>query len=650
MKFLFIIFLIVCSFSFSITVRVGIYDNPPQVFLSDGRPAGLYIELLEKAAKENGWKLDYVFATFPEHLENLKNGKIDVLVSIAYTQERAQIYDYNNEALLLNWGVLCVDEKFDYRDITDLINQTVAISKGDVYGQAFLKELQIYSVKVELLEVSDYPDVFRAIREKRAVGGVVSRIYASQNYKRFGVKITGTIFSPVELRFAFPKGSPLNETLIPVLDKLLRTLKSDAQAYSALLARYLGMEKQVVPRWLATFFLVSGISAVGFASWTMSLRALVKLRTRQLVKANEELKELHEEALAQNQEISALNEQLRATCVQLESTMKKFTDITWLLSNISADVPREEFYEKFLLAVQKLSPDCQVLLLQNNVCLFVKEDSIRKVSLSRCIDLSEGVIEEVPEELRRIGEKSFNKALCAGIDDNALKLIFLHTTEQRPDSELVKGLASILNLYTRLKRHEETLVSLSEGIAEAFLKALEFHEQYTAKHSETVRNYALKMARKLNLSQRETQLIGCAAMIHDLGKLAIPRTILNKPEKLSPEEFELVKQHPIVASEIVKRIKGLEDLATIIRHHHEKWDGTGYPDRLAEGSIPLGARIICIADAFEAMTSDRPYRKALSVERAVEELTKNAGKQFDPNLVKIFLEILVEEGVIEVEV
>ena len=144
MKFLFIIFLIVCSFSFSITVRVGIYDNPPQVFLSDGRPAGLYIELLEKAAKENGWKLDYVFATFPEHLENLKNGKIDVLVSIAYTQERAQIYDYNNEALLLNWGVLCVDEKFDYRDITDLINQTVAISKGDVYGQAFLKELQIY--------------------------------------------------------------------------------------------------------------------------------------------------------------------------------------------------------------------------------------------------------------------------------------------------------------------------------------------------------------------------------------------------------------------------------------------------------------------------------------------------------------------------
>lgn len=647
MKFLSVVVLIVCSFSFAITVRVGIYDNPPQVFLSDGRTSGLYIEVLEKVAKENSWNLDYVFCTFPDHLENLKNGKIDVLVSIAYTQERARIYDYNNEALLLNWSALCVDEEFDYKDITDLNNKTVAVSKSDVYGQAFLRELQKYSVKAELIEVPDYPNVFRAIKEKRAIGGVVSRIHALQNYKKFDVKITGTIFSPVELGFAFPKDSPLNETLIPAIDKFLRTLKSDAQAYSALLARYLGMEKQVFPRWLTILFLVSGVTAVGFASRMMSLRALVRLRTRQLVKANEELKELHEEALEQNQEILTLNEKLRATCVQLENTMKKFTDITWLLSNISADAPREEFYERFLLAVQKLFTDCHVLLLQNNLCLFVKENSIRKISLSRYIEIPEGIIEETPEELKQIDEKSSNEVLCVNIDDGVLKLIFLHSAEQRPDFELVRGLASILNLYTKLKRHEETLVSLSECIAEAFLKALEFHEQYTAKHSETVRSY---MAKKLNLSRREIHLISCAAMIHDLGKSAIPRAVLNKPEKLSPEEFELVKQHPIVVSEIVKRIKGLEDLATIIRHHHEKLDGTDYPDRLAGEKIPLGARIICIADAFEAMTSDRPYRKALSVEQAVEELTKNGGKQFDPHLVKIFLEILAEEGVIEVEV
>ncbi|MEN3008511.1 HD domain-containing phosphohydrolase [Pseudothermotoga sp.] len=641
MKLLLIIALMICSFSFSITVRVGIYNNPPQVFLSNGQPAGLYIEVLEKIAKENGWKLDYVFSTFPEHLENLKNGKIDVLVSIAYTYERAQIYDYNNETLLLNWGVLCVDEKFSYRDITDLAGKTIAISKSDVYGQAFIKELRRYSVEVELIEVSDYPDVLQAVKEKRAVGGIVSRIYAAQNYEKFNVKITGTIFSPVELRFAFPKDSPLNKTLIPAIDKALEVLKSDERAYSALLARYLGMEKQVVPRWLAIAFLVVGISAVGFASWTMSLRTLVRLRTKQLTKANEELQQLHEEALAQNQEISALNEQLQSTFTQLEDAVKKFTDMIWLLSNVSADAPREEFYERFLLATQKLSSNSCVVLLQGDVCLSVEDDSIKKVLLSRSVDVPEG-ISQVSEELSRIAGKHFDRAFCINIDDE-MKLVFLYADKFQIEPDLAKGLASVLSLYTRLKKHEEMLISLSEGIAQAFLKTLEFHEQYTAKHSETVKSYAFKMARKLNLDENETRLISCAAMIHDMGKLAIPKTILNKPEKLSPDEFELVKQHPVVAAEIVKHIKGLEDLATIIRHHHERWDGTGYPDGLAGEDIPLGARIICIADAFEAMTSDRPYRKAMSVEEAVSELLSNAGKQFDPQLVKIFLEILSEE-------
>lgn len=641
MKLLLIIALMICSFSFSITVRVGIYDNPPQVFLSNGRPAGLYIELLEKIAKENGWKLNYVFSTFSEQLENLKNAKIDVLVSIAYTPERAQIYDYNNETLLLNWGVLCVDEKFPYRDITDLAGKTIAISRSDVYGQAFIKELRRYSVVVELLEVSDYPDVLRAIREKRAVGGIVSRIYAAQNYEKFNVKITGTIFSPVELRFAFPKGSPLNETLIPAIDESLKALKSDVKSYSALLARYLGMEKQVVPRWLATAFLIVGISAVGFASWTMSLRTLVRLRTKQLTKANEELRQLHEETLAQNQEISALNEQLQSTFTQLEDAVKRFTDMIWLLSNVSADATREEFYEKFLSATQKFCPNGRVVLLQGDVYLSVKDDYIEKVSLSKSVNVPEG-ISQVPEEFSRIAEKHFGRAFCINIDDET-KLVFLYADKLQMEPDLARGLASILSLYTRLKKHEEMLVSLSEGIAQAFLTALEFHEQYTAKHSETVKNYASKMARKLNLDENETRLITCAAMIHDLGKLAIPKTILNKPDRLSAEEFELVKQHPVVAAEIVKHIKGLEDLATIIRHHHERWDGTGYPDGLAGEDIPLGSRIICIVDAFEAMTSDRPYRKAMKVEEAISELLRNAGKQFDPQLVKIFLEILSEE-------
>ena len=110
-----------------------------------------------------------------------------------------------------------------------------------------------------------------------------------------------------------------------------------------------------------------------------------------------------------------------------------------------------------------------------------------------------------------------------------------------------------------------------------------------------------------------------------------------------------MKQHPTIAAEIIKHIKGLEEVAKIVRHHHERWDGKGYPDGLSGEEIPLGARILCIADAFEAMTSNRPYRKAMSISEAVSELINNAGEQFDPNLVQIFLEILKEEGVSVVE-
>lgn len=648
MKRALVVCLIVCSVSFALSIKVGIYDNPPQVFLKDGQPAGLYIEVLQKIAEENGWKLEYVFATFPEHLENLKDGRIDVLVSIAYTQEREKIYDYNTEALLLNWGVLCVHKSFDYRDITDLAGQTIAISKGDVYGQAFMKEIQRYSVSVNWLEVPDYPDVLRAVQERRAMAGVVSRIYAAQNHQKFDAKITGTIFSPVELRFAFPKGAKLNSVLIEKIDEYLRKLKSNYQNYNELLVKYLGVEKRVVPAWLATLFLIVGVGLVLFAAWSLSLRALVKQRTRQLERANEELKEHNEEIIAQQQELSALNEQLENAYAQLESSMKRFSDMLNFLSSVSPETPHEDFYSSFLFAAHRFEPVATTVLIDDDECYVLEDGTIKRTKLNCSLQLND-------EELVELAKKTLSlpntKAVCYRSKDTGISLLFFYndSSSKMVEEDLIKALYSVLNMYVKLKRHEETLSSLSEGVARAFLQALEFHEQYTAKHSETVRDYAVKMARKLGLTERETQLIACAALVHDLGKLAVPSSILNKPAKLSAEELVLVRQHPVVAANILQRIKGLEEVAKIVRYHHERWDGKGYPDGLSGEEIPIGSRIISIADAFEAMTSDRPYRKALGIEKAVSELLDNAAEQFDPDLVEIFLEILVEEGVIVLE-
>jgi HD-GYP domain-containing protein (c-di-GMP phosphodiesterase class II) len=134
-----------------------------------------------------------------------------------------------------------------------------------------------------------------------------------------------------------------------------------------------------------------------------------------------------------------------------------------------------------------------------------------------------------------------------------------------------------------------------------------------------------------------------AALLHDIGKIGIPDSALNKPARLTSAEFLMVKAHPVITAQIVGKIEALAHLVPIIRHHHERWDGTGYPDGLKGDDIPLLARILAVADGFEAMTSERPYRRARSEEEALAELKKCAGSQWDPKVVEAFLQMLEED-------
>ncbi|MBK5091937.1 MAG: GAF domain-containing protein [Actinobacteria bacterium] len=176
----------------------------------------------------------------------------------------------------------------------------------------------------------------------------------------------------------------------------------------------------------------------------------------------------------------------------------------------------------------------------------------------------------------------------------------------------------------------------------ALARAIEVKDPYTYGHSERVTEYALAIARRLGASDPEIQNIKYAAALHDIGKIGIARKILDKPGALSEEEFVHVKTHPQLGDSIIEPVAFLKAPRSIIMHHHERYDGKGYPDGLAGEEIPLGARILAVADSFEAMMSDRPYRKALQVEEAVKELEVNAGTQFDPIVVRAFIEVLKE--------
>ena len=169
--------------------------------------------------------------------------------------------------------------------------------------------------------------------------------------------------------------------------------------------------------------------------------------------------------------------------------------------------------------------------------------------------------------------------------------------------------------------------------------ALDAKDEYTHGHSMRVTLYSIILAKTIQVAENQLEMIEISGLLHDIGKIAIPQAILCKAGKLSDEEFMIMKTHPVNSEKLISSIKKLENIAPGIKHHHERWDGRGYPDNLAGENIPFSARIIAIADTYDAMTSTRSYRKALSHEIAIDEIKKCAGSQFDPELAQKFVEI-----------
>jgi diguanylate cyclase (GGDEF)-like protein len=186
----------------------------------------------------------------------------------------------------------------------------------------------------------------------------------------------------------------------------------------------------------------------------------------------------------------------------------------------------------------------------------------------------------------------------------------------------------------------EALASGHGDVIAALASALGERDRYTGEHSESVVELTARVGAELALDAEEIARVRTAALLHDIGKVGVPDEILHKPGPLDNREWEIMRQHPVIGERIVRAIPGMGAIARIVRHEHERWDGGGYPDGLAGEAIPVGARIILACDAYHAMTSDRPYRRAMSHREAVAELTANAGSQFDPNVIEALVGFL----------
>lgn len=191
--------------------------------------------------------------------------------------------------------------------------------------------------------------------------------------------------------------------------------------------------------------------------------------------------------------------------------------------------------------------------------------------------------------------------------------------------------------FTYQSSHQ--LRTTNRELLELFVHTVEFRDPYTSGHSQRVSRYSRIIARAVGLSTKEIERVATAALLHDVGKIhEVFAPILSKPGRLTPEERAIMELHPIKSAELVAKISELQDIIPAVRHHHENWDGTGYPDRLEGRDIPLGSRVIMFADTIDAMTTDRPYRKALTETEVRAELIRQRGKQFDPYICDLLLE------------
>jgi len=380
---------------------------------------------------------------------------------------------------------------------------------------------------------------------------------------------------------------------------------------------------------------------------------------------DEELRAVNEELSASLEEISETSTELLEAYDEISKRLQNEKLINTLSEIFYSKKDWNELLEAILIHTKEIirADRCAVYFQKERQECFNVVKSINFSELDKCIGYKKdegtiGWIVENKEELLVTDTLNdprfvFKYSWCADISmllqipifdeetevigiisyfGNDLNLNFTPYLKQL--SKMVSVTIQNSNLITEVER---THFSIIKGL----VKAIEFKDSYTKGHSERVMEYSLMLGKKLNLSNKELKILRYGSILHDIGKLAIPDNILLKSGKLSDEEYELLKSHSEKGVEFIKDLKFLEDIMSIVRNHHERIDGKGYPDGLKGDEIERLTKIVTIADAYDAITSEREYRDALDEKEAIEELIKHKGTQFDSCLLDEFIEMVL---------
>ncbi|RCW50416.1 HD domain-containing phosphohydrolase [Halanaerobium sp. ST460_2HS_T2] len=397
---------------------------------------------------------------------------------------------------------------------------------------------------------------------------------------------------------------------------------------------------------------------------------------KSLEKKKEELSAYNQQLKAYNEEVTAMNEEIEESFKEIEDLNNRFEKMISLVSDIENlnTISEAEFLSKILQQAVEIIPeadfgsvytfgdqyvnfiDCigyDLKSLQERIIpnqSFYSQDSL--------IDIVD--IENIKkknkkhmssDEFKKLNKISLNKhqeimffnLVINGEEKAGVSLDIKNSSNKKFTNSSKKIFSAFYNIassFYKMKEYNSLQNNFTKEIISSTIKMLEMYDLYTKGHSENVANLAEEIAEEMELEQKRIDDIYWAGLVHDIGKMLIPLEVLNKKGKLTDSEYEVIKEHPVFGSNVLESSKSLQHIAKYVRHHHERWDGNGYPDGLKKNNIPIESQILCAADAWDAMNSKRTYREPLSYNHALAEIKDNKGTQFAPVVADALLNVL----------
>jgi putative nucleotidyltransferase with HDIG domain len=587
------------------------------------------------------------------------------------TDERLKIYNFNNEPLFFGWGTLLAHDDHAIENILDLNNKTIGYLRDDNYAvgpNGLVENINRFNISTDYLIYNDYESILQALSDNTLDAAVISRLMESrvQSYKN--TRKTGIVFAPGGLFIASPKTR--DESLLTIIDESLRQLKADEESF--FYDRYNYWFKSLQPNVIRDFYYENKISIfiiaflivffLGLSRYEVYRKSrdlrvtneLLSKHVNQLNHANEEIESAYQDIDLLVEKYDLLIHFLSSNPYTVyegdESFMKRLLSISYsLLDGIDFAYAYKTFNHSTLEIIDLIGykpfKNLHLDLSRLNVLkegIFIKSDFYENLLLTAKDESTNLIVRELMTMTKETLIINFNsKEYHYGILLNIKK-----SSEQsfnRTAKEVMSAFKNVADTYFIIKHLFAKHNQFQKEMLHSINEMLEIHDEYTRGHSENVANLAKALAEYVDLSAESVDTTYWAALVHDIGKILIPSRILNKKGALTDLEYTEMKNHPYYGYKALRTSELTNDIAEIVLCHHERFDGLGYPNQISGDDIPIESKILTIADAYDAMTSKRSYKTALTIEEAFEEIENNLGKQFDPDLGEKFIEMLKKQ-------